>query len=322
MDKDQIDLPVVAVSACLLGWPVRYDAQHRYNNWIADALGEIAMLIPFCPEVEAGLGVPRKTIELFRNSLGLVSLRLSESGQEVIAIVEKAAKARSQTLGRKISGLIVKKNSPSCGRESVPVFDPFSKSYSLTGEGVFVSLFRQDHPLLPIEDEERLKDRSIAENFLIRVYVLHRWRQSPVETMQGLIEFHARHKLLLMAHDPDAYHRLGNMVSKVTQTSLIDIRDAYMVDLMNSLSSIPSPGRHINVLQHIVGYFKNNLGRDEKKSFQAMLEGYRQGEVPFVHLLMKIRSYLQQIPNFYLRHQYYLFPFPDSVFKVLDVGGE
>ena len=313
MSDSESNTPTIAVSACLLGKPVRYDGGHKRDRFITDHLSQTLDFIPVCPEMEAGLGVPRPTIHLRRID---GKLRLTRSDDGNIDYTEQMAEValkRAQELQARITGFIFKKKSPSCGMERVPVASALGRPADYSGVGMFVQHFTRHCPLIPIEEEGRLNDPVLRENFLERVYALDRWNRLAPDDMASFIEFHARHKLMLMARGTEAYIQLGRIVSGVQKHNLKQRRDAYIAGFMETMTQRVSRGRHYNVLQHIMGYFKRSLNGADKQELLDLFQSYRLTQVPLATPVALLKHHLRKHPDSYLAQQHYLKPYPDSL---------
>lgn len=310
--------PQLGVSACLLGQPVRFDGGHQRNPFLADQLAQFFDLVAFCPEMELGLGAPRPSIQLRQQDgrVQLVSGRAAGQGQaeDLTGPMLKLAGQWAERLGA-VDGLVVKRGSPSCGLERVPVVVGPNLPRRHDGQGVFTQELRRLLPLVPVEEEGRLQDPLLREVFLERVFALHRWRQipDPEQSVGGLVEFHARHKLLLMARGPQLYAELGRIVAGVTRASLAQRRAAYIARFMEVMALRPSRRKHINVLQHIMGYLKQDLSTDDKRELLDLFDAYRHERLSLVSPLVLLRHHLRRIPNVWLESQYYLAPFPAAL---------
>jgi len=208
------DEPIrIGVSSCLLGERVRFDGGHKRSDFLVETLGHFVEFVPVCPEMEIGLGVPRETLRLVRDGIDPRAIRLVANKRgldhtdKMIAFAERrpAALAREE-----LSGYVLKKDSPSCGMERVRVYGP-SGMPTRDGTGLFTAALLQRYPSLPVEEEGRLSDPHLRENFVERVFAYRRLRSffSGRWTLGGLVRFHTVHKLVLMAHSPKAYSELG-----------------------------------------------------------------------------------------------------------------
>lgn len=305
--------PRIAVSACLLGQAVRFDGGHKKDRFITDQLRRLVDIVPVCPEMEAGLGVPRPTIQLRRTG---GEIRLLQSNDPSVDLTDRmldVAISRARQLDGRISGLIVQKKSPTCGMERVPVSNGSGKPSDRNGVGVFVQHFSRHAPLVPIEEDGRLNDPVLRENFLERVYALDRWYRLEPGDLKGFIDFHAQHKLLLMARGSEAYRRLGRIVAGVNRKELAQRRRSYIQLFMHTLQKRVSRRHHYNVLQHIMGYFKNDLPPDDKQELLQVFDAYKASLVPLTTPLALLSHHLRKHPKDYLARQQYLTPYPHTL---------
>jgi uncharacterized protein YbgA (DUF1722 family)/uncharacterized protein YbbK (DUF523 family) len=308
------ELPTVGVSACLLGHEVRYDGGHKRNSFIVGPLNEHLHLLPICPEAEIGLGIPRPTIRLMGEIERPRLVGTADSTMDVTEQMEAYTEAQVQQLDG-LCGYILKKDSPSCGMERVKVFNPTGTNAERKGSGVFARILMQRLPLLPAEEEGRLNDAVLRENFINRVFVLQRWHRMQQEglTPARLIEFHTAHKYLVMAHSQASYQRLGRLLSDLSKGELATIAEAYIHELMPTLKRRVNRRRHVNVLQHIMGYLKKRIEGDDKAELSESIETYRRGETPLVVPVTLLRHYFRKHPDPYMQKQVYLHPHPDKL---------
>jgi uncharacterized protein YbgA (DUF1722 family)/uncharacterized protein YbbK (DUF523 family) len=308
------DQPMVAISACLLGHNVRYDGGHKRDRFIVETLGKYIEFLPLCPEAAIGLGVPRPTIRLAGDPLQPRLVGVCDPNWDVTDKMEEYAIRQSQDLER-ISGYILKKNSPSCGMERVKVYSESGQHSVRKGIGAYARIIMQRLPLLPFEEEGRLNDSVLRENFINRVYVYQRWHKLLASgiTPASLIAFHTDHKYLVMAHSQAAYQRLGRLLSNLPKMQLEGITDNYICELMHTLKRRVTRKRHVNVLQHIMGYLKKHISRDDKTELSASIEAYRRGETPLIVPITLFRHYFRHHPDSYMSRQVYLQPHPDAL---------
>ncbi|MEJ2395310.1 MAG: DUF523 and DUF1722 domain-containing protein [Candidatus Thiodiazotropha sp.] len=307
-------LPKVGVSACLLGHQVRYDGGHKRDAFIDGPLGLHLEYIPLCPETAIGLGVPRPAIRL----MGEVERpRLVGRNDPALDLTEKMERYAKRQVAEltDLCGFILKKDSPSCGMERVKVFSADGTRAERKGSGLFARILMQRLPLLPVEEEGRLNDPLLRENFINRVYLMYRWHGLVQEGVSAprLIEFHTAHKYLAMAHSQAAYQRLGRLLANLSQSDLTDIADRYIAELMHALRRRVTRKRHVNVLQHIMGYLKKEIDGDDKAELGATIESYRRGETPLVVPITLLRHYFRRHPDPYMEKQLYLRPYPDNL---------
>jgi uncharacterized protein YbgA (DUF1722 family)/uncharacterized protein YbbK (DUF523 family) len=311
----QDDAPIrIGVSACLLGQKVRFDGGHKRNDFLADTLGAFAEFVPVCPEFEIGLGVPRETLRLERRA-ARVHLIAPGSGADLTAPMEAYAARRTAALEHEdLCGYVLKKDSPSCGMERVRVYGRAGMP-ARDGVGLFATALIARFPNLPIEEEGRLNDARLRENFIARVFSYRRMRSffSLRWTVGGLVRFHTAHKLLLMAHSPQAYRELGRVVAGAARMPRESLRERYEATLMMALAKIATPARHTNVLHHMLGYMRAPLDADGRRELVQLIEDYRGGLVPLVVPITMFRHYVAKYEIEYLRGQVYLEPHPKEL---------
>lgn len=305
--------PLVGISSCLLGQQVRFDGGHKKDGWITGPLGAFFDFLPVCPEVGIGLGVPRPTIHLVGDPARPRALGSKDASLDVTARLEAFGIAQLPRL-EGLSGYILKSKSPSCGMARVPVTSEKGMPAKV-GVGIYARVLLERMPLLPVEEEGRLNDPVLRENFVTRVYVLHRWQQLRVERMTAakLIDFHSRQKYLVMAHSQAAYQRLGQMLSHLKQVDLEAVADMYVAELMAALARRVTRKRHVNVLHHIMGYFTDHIDAGDKAELLASIEAYRREEVALVVPITLLRHHLRRHPDPYMEKQVYLAPHPEKL---------
>lgn len=305
----------LGISACLLGAQVRYDGGHQLDRYLRDVLGEYVDYVSVCPEVEVGLPIPRETLRLIENEEQQVRLVFSRSGEDITARMEVWASARVKQLEQEqLDGFVFKSKSPSSGMERVKLYDRNSIPKNV-GVGVFARHFMAHFPLLPVEEEGRLHDPRLRENFITAIFVLKRWRELLAAgfSLGRLVEFHTRHKLLIMAHSQQHYRQMGKLVAAGRDHSLVELRSLYLAELLTALRLKTTVKKHVNVLQHILGYFKRELQADEKQEMIELIENYRQGLVPLIVPLTLLNHYIRKYDQPYLQQQYYLNPHPKEL---------
>ncbi|MGR8930258.1 MAG: YbgA family protein [Gammaproteobacteria bacterium] len=300
---------LVGISSCLLGHLVRYDGAHKYHSYIDGTLGQYFQFLPFCPEVEAGLGVPRPAVQLREIGSEIRVVGVKDHHFDVTEVLSRASEQQSSSL-QNLSGYILKKDSPSCGMERVRVYR--REAAVRNGVGVFAARLLQRFPTLPVEEEGRLGDPALRENFVQRVFVRHRWQQLVKKglTVHELMTFHSRHKLIAMSHDQNQAKALGRLIADAKQDNLDDIARQYILDLTTCLKTVASRGNHVNVLQHIQGYLKTRLDHDDKQELIEIIENYRKGIVPLIVPLTLLRHHFRKQPDQFIEDSYYMKPHP------------
>ncbi|MES9994179.1 MAG: DUF523 and DUF1722 domain-containing protein [Candidatus Thiodiazotropha sp.] len=306
--------PTLGISACLLGHNVRYDGGHKRDSFITDTLGRAFEFLPICPEAGIGLGVPRPIIHLVGDPQQPRLVGVKDPDMDLTQRMQAYALEQVKQL-QQISGYILKKDSPSCGMERVKVYADNGNHSVRKGRGTFAGILLEQMPLLPVEEEGRLNDAVLRENFINRVYVYQRWHQllDSGLTAAKLIAFHTDHKYLVMAHSQAAYQRLGRLLSNLSASDMERIAKAYIEELMPTLKRRVARKRHVNVLQHVMGYLKKRIDSDDKKELSASIEAYRRGETPLIVPITLFRHYFRHHPDDYMLRQVYLNPHPDSL---------
>lgn len=305
----------LGVSSCLLGDEVRFNGGHKHHRWLTQTFGKYADFVPFCPEVAIGMGIPRNPIRLIGTDKGVRavdSVNLTDDYTERLQAYAESVVPQLEPL----DGYVVMQGSPSCGMERVKLYSDAMIPEKIAA-GLYTEVLQRHAPALPFEESGRLSDPNLVENFVQRVYVYHEWRTTqPWRKAKTLLDFHARQKYLLMMHDYAAYKRLGQTLANL---KAVDDREAfgqrYLAELMTALSKIPKRGHRVNVLQHVMGYFKNQLSGKEKASLIRSIEQYQTNEVPFIVPVALLKHYTflhgDQFP--YLMNQTFLNPYPESL---------
>jgi uncharacterized protein YbgA (DUF1722 family)/uncharacterized protein YbbK (DUF523 family) len=312
---DKNDKIRLGISSCLLGAQVRYDGGHQLDRFLRDVLGAYVEYVPVCPEVEVGLPIPRETLRLVENAEQQVRLVFSRSGEDITERMEGWARERVKQLEKEqLDGFVFKAKSPSSGMERVKLYDRNGVPKQV-GVGVFARYFMQNFPLLPVEEDGRLNDPRLRENFITAIFVLKRWRQMLAKgfSLGRLVDFHTRHKLLIMAHSPQHYRQMGKLVAAGRDYPLDELRESYLTELMTALRLKTTVKKQVNVMQHILGYFKRRLTADEKQEVLQLMENYRQELVPLIVPLTLLNHFVRKYDQPYLRQQYYLNPHPKEL---------
>jgi uncharacterized protein YbgA (DUF1722 family)/uncharacterized protein YbbK (DUF523 family) len=301
----------LGISACLLGQQVRFDGGHRHDRFITETLGQYVEFVPVCPEVECGLTIPREAMRLVGeiDHPRLVTIRTRIDYTERM---QTWAKHRVRELeAEDLNGFIFKSDSPSSGMERVKVYDakgmPIKK-----GIGMFARAFMEHFPLLPVEDEGRLHDPKLRENFIEAIFTFKRWRDTLAAGPghKQLVDFHTRHKLLLLAHSPEHYREMGRVVAHITEGPPAQTTARYQQLLLESLRLKTTTKKNANVLYHLLGYFKKDLSADEKQELIDIIDHYYRGNLPLIVPITLINHYVRKYQQSYLKEQYYLHPHP------------
>jgi len=267
--------------------------------------------VPVCPEVEAGFGVPRETMRLVGDAASPRLLTTRTALDMTDRMMEWARRRVLELEKEQLDGFIFKSDSPSSGMERVKVYDSRGMPEK-KGVGLFARAFMDHFPLLPVEEDGRLHDIHLRENFIESVFTLHRWREAIKEgtTRRALVDFHTRHKLLLMSHSPKHLRELGNLVADPGSRPPEDLSDRYQATLLAALRLKTTTAKNINVLEHVMGYFKKMLTRDEKQELLEVIDAYRRGDFPLIVPVTLLGHYVRKYDEPYLKGQVYLHPHP------------
>ena len=301
----------IGISTCLLGENVRFDGGHKLDRYLTDTLGQFVEYVPVCPEMECGFGVPRESFRLVGDPEN-PRLVTSRTNQDHTERMTAWAKRRVGELGKEdLGGYIFKSGSPSSGMERVKVYDPNGVP-SKVGVGLFARIFMSHFPLLPVEEEGRLHDPKLRENFIERIFALKRWRDGLKEkqSLKALIAFHTRNKLLLLAHSPQHYRQMGKLVAAGKELPLKELYARYQEIFLEALRLKTTNKKHTNVLMHMLGYFKVQLSAAEKQEMLELIEQYRLESLPLVVPMTMMSHYVRKYDETYLQEQTYLQPHP------------
>lgn len=303
----------VATSSCLLGEEVRFNGGHKHNGYLTKTLARHFELIPFCPEVAIGLGVPRPPIRLVTNDGQVRAVGVKDPSLDVTdELVEYGHTVASRLTD--ISGYIFKRASPSCGMERVKIYS--SKGMPVdSGAGLYAQAIMQSLPLLPTEEEGRLMDPVLRENFIERIFVYHRWQSMCRSglTPAGLVDFHTNHKFSVLAHDETAYRALGQIVASAGKADLQQLSKRYATLLMSAMKKRATRKLHSNVLTHIMGFLKESIDGGDKTELLDIIEKYRHGQLPLIVPITLLKHHLRRHPDPYISRQYYLEPHPEEL---------
>jgi uncharacterized protein YbgA (DUF1722 family)/uncharacterized protein YbbK (DUF523 family) len=304
----------LGISACLLGEPVRYDGGHKRDPFLADTLGPFVEWVPVCPEVEIGLGVPRPAIRL-TGSADTPRIVVERSGEDLTGRMRGFSVRRAADLGELgLDGYVLKRASPSCGLFRVRVYGEDGQP-GRVGRGLYAEALVHRFPDLPMEEEGRLGDPALRENFIERVFAAARWRifvaRGP--RPRDLIAFHAAQKFAVLAHSPRHYERLGRLVATAGRTLAAPTLGEYRGLFMEALAVRATRARHVNVLQHLAGFFKKQLTPDERAEVGEITEEYRRGRVPLIVPLTLVKHHIRRLGIGYLADQVYLTPHPTEL---------
>jgi uncharacterized protein YbgA (DUF1722 family)/uncharacterized protein YbbK (DUF523 family) len=302
----------VGISSCLLGQEVRFDGGHKRDRFLTDVLGPHVEWVPVCPEVEVGMGTPRETLRLVRHGGG-TRMITTRTGVDHTEGMNGWARRRVEALAKeRLSGYVLKKDSPSCGMERVKVYRADGGMPSREGRGLFAEALLARFPDLPVEEEGRLEDARLRENFIERVFAYHRLQAlfTARWTQGALVAFHTAHKMALLAHSTTSYQDLGRLVAGAKAVARQALASQYQARFMRTLAIPATTRRHTNVLQHMAGHLKTLVDAGSREELAACIDEYRRGLVPLVVPLTLIRHHVRTHAVAYLAGQSYLEPHP------------
>lgn len=301
----------IGVSTCLLGEKVRFDGGHKHDHYITGTMGRFFTFVPVCPETECGLGTPREAMRLVGdvNKPRLITNKTDvDHTDKMLAWTTKRLLALEK---EDLCGFVFKKDSPSSGLHRVKVYNDKGQPVK-KGRGLFAAAFIKRFPRIPVEEEGRLNDPALRENFIEQVFAMKRWREARQRkrTMGNLVDFHTREKLLIMAHSPECYREMGRLVATGKQFKTEDLYKRYEALLFKALDLKGTVSKHTNVLMHILGYFKKKLSTDEKKEVLKLIQNYRSGHLPLIVPVTLMNHFVRKYRQPYLSTQTYLNPHP------------
>jgi uncharacterized protein YbgA (DUF1722 family)/uncharacterized protein YbbK (DUF523 family) len=316
LNEEQEIQPIrIGISACLLGQKVRFDGGHKHDRYLTDTLGQYFEWVPVCPEVEVGLGVPRPTLRLETRNDEL-RLIMPKEGRDLTRTMTAYARVRVKALEMEgLTGYLLKSASPSCGLERVKVYSGDRHPPTRKGRGLFAQALVGRLSNLPVEEEGRLHDPRLRENWITRVFAYHRlrglWRRR--WGIGDLVRFHTAQKFLLLAHSPKDFRELGRVVAQAKDFGRAALRTTYESQFMSALSKMATRAKNTNVLQHILGFFKRDLDAASRQELLNHIQDYRRGLVPLVVPLTLVAHHVRLLDVAYLRDQVYLHPHPKEL---------
>jgi uncharacterized protein YbgA (DUF1722 family)/uncharacterized protein YbbK (DUF523 family) len=305
---------LIGISECLLGEKVRFNGGHQHNHYITDSLGQYFEFMSYCPEVSIGMGIPREPIRLVGSPESPRAVGTKDASFDVTDKLNDYSNKTSKSLPEEMCGFILKSKSPTCGMERVKVYHN-NGNPNAQSRGLFAKALLENNPTLPAEEEGRLADPALRENFIERVFLMRRWKDLMKEGINAdkLIEFHAQHKLSLMAHHPMSYKELGGLLSDLKNKDIHALANDYFSRLMRGFTYKASRAKNTNVLQHCSGYLKNYLDKSDKEELQNIIQRYYQSEIPLIVPITLLSHYFRKYPNDYMSKQTFLKPYPNEL---------
>lgn len=314
--------PNIILSKCLEYCRCRYNGDKIPDKFIRN-LAKHVNYIKICPEVEIGLGVPRNSVRLIKKD-DQYRLVDSMTGQDHTAKMDKYIEKISLELKEEeIEGFIAKTRSPSCGSNDAKVYPAAGKVPAL-GEkkaGYFTSELKKIFSSLVIENEGRLKNFKLRENFLIKIFMLADLR-SVIESgkIKELIDFHSNNKYLIMSYNQKGLNKLGRITADHEKGKTEKTMKKYRAELLETLAVLPETGKRVNMLQHIFGYVSSNISPEERQYFLDTLADFRKDKVPFSLPLALLRSWVIRFKVEYLLAQTIFNPYPEGLIDLSDSG--
>ena len=301
----------IGISSCLLGNEVRWNAGHKKDKYLTNTLGQFVDYVPVCPEVEAGFGIPRETFRLVGDPKRPRLITFKSKVDHTDRMLAWAKKRLKDLEQEDLCGFIFKSDSPSSGMIRVKVYNEKGMPHKV-GVGIFARAFMEHFPLIPVEDDGRLNDPLIRENFILQIFTMKRWRDSlnRRRSMGSLVDFHTRNKLLILSHSQKHYRLMGKLVAEGKKMPIAELYGRYQQVLMEALKLKTTIRKNGNVLQHLMGYFKKQLTPDEKQELLEIFEQYRNQLVPLLVPITLINHYVRKYDQPYLKQQTYLNPHP------------
>ena len=301
----------IGISSCLLGNEVRWNAGHKLDRYLTRTLGQFVEYVPVCPEVEVGLGIPRESMRLVGDPENPRLITFKSKTDHTDRMLTWAKKRVRELEKENLCGFIFKSDSPSSGMIRVKVYNDKGMPHKV-GIGIFARAFMEHFPLIPVEDDGRLNDPLIRENFVLQIFTMKRWRENLAarRSLGSLVDFHTRNKLLILSHSQKHYRLMGKLVADGKKMPIKALYDQYQQILMEALKLKTTIKKHVNVMQHLMGYFKKQLTPDEKQELLEVFEHYRKELVPLLVPITLINHYVRKYDQPYLKQQTYLNPHP------------
>ena len=304
----------VGLSACLAGHEVRYNGGHSQSKLCLNQLSQHFSFKTFCPEVAAGFATPRPTMRLTGSPSNPRLQYSDDDSQDLTQQLIDGFKDKLHNF-KDLDGYILMKNSPSCGMERIKIYQANGYPHKDRGMGLFAAALKESYPLMPIEEEGRLHDPRLCENFILRVYAYHNFKQEVLSqpSVHNLIQFHSSYKYVLMAHSQPCYQKLGRLLANIEKDQLDSFIPHYLDQFMAALGKPASSKNHTNTLLHIMGYLKKTVSSEARQNIADIIHQYRQGLLPLVAPMTLLKHHIKQTGNDYIRAQRYLQPYPEDL---------
>lgn len=304
----------VGISACLLGDEVRYNGGHSRSKLCSESFITYFQFKRFCPEVSAGFGIPRPTLRL-TGSPDAPELHFTNKSGEDLSDQLTSGFINQLASCDELDGYILMKNSPSCGMERIKIYQENGHPHMQRGRGLFAEALMSKYPLLPIEEDGRLNDAPLRENFVMRVFAHYHFRHEVINnpSYHNLLQYHSGYKYMLMAHSQKDYRELGQLLATSHKTPLDELIPAYQAHFMRAISKPAKRGDHCNTMQHILGYLKESVSNEERRGIQDVITQYHREEINLATPITLLNHYIQRTGSDYIRAQRYFEPYPATL---------
>lgn len=304
----------IGISACLLGNLCRYDGAHSKDTFIVNILQKYFEMVPYCPE-NIIFGTPRETIRLVKRDEQIRVVKSADKTDVTKELDDISKKCATQISNDDICGFILKSKSPTCGMERVKVYQEINAPSKKEGVGLFAKHIKDMYPFLPLEEEGRLNDPWLRENFLMQIFAyrhLHEFlKDNP--SMNDLVEFHTSYKYLIYAKSQELYKSLGQIVANMDKKPLENILEEYRIDFIKAINEKSTIKKTYNVLLHIFGYFKKHITSEEKELLLTTMDEYKDGIVPLITIVKMFNIYIKRYDIDYLQKQKFMDPYPKEL---------
>lgn len=304
----------LGVSSCLLGNLCRYDGAHAKDDYVVKILQNYFEFVPYCPE-HLVFGTPRETIRLVEKE-GTVTVETTKTKKDVTHVLNEVSyECARQMAHDELCGFILKSKSPTCGMERVKVYQEINVPSEKKGVGLFAQAINELYAFLPVEEEGRLNDDWLKENFLMQIFAykdLHQFLQTK-PTFNELVQFHTSYKYLIYAKSQNSYKQLGNLVANHEKKSLQEVLNEYKIGFLKAIALKSDIAKTYNVLLHIYGYFKKEISKEEKEIILLTLEEYKEQIIPLIAVVKIINLYVTRFDISYLKSQKFLNPYPKEL---------
>jgi len=305
----------LGVSSCLLGSSCRYDGGHSRNEYVMEQLGTHFELVPFCPEAII-FGTPRDAMRLVEYAKEDIRVEFTNTKEDITPQLKDISQKEALRAGQEnLCGFVFKSKSPTCGIERVKVYQKDNPYSEKKGAGLFAHAIRSRYPYLPIEEEGRLHDPWLRENFLMQVFAYQDWYNflSTNPSMGELVEFHTQYKYLIYAKSHEKYKALGAIVANHEKHPLKQLLEEYQTGFLQAIALKGNKGKTYNILQHIYGYFSKEISHDERQELLSSMNEYKEGIVPLIAIIKMFNLYIKRFKIEYLAKQKFLAPYPNEL---------